>query len=515
MDKIKFNQALDLWSESLSKQIRFGISLGKKVYVIALSRKMPRFFDWLQKSVKKQTIKSPQVIELCKLLSSEEVEVTTEYAIPLILGGYSEFPKDKIAGIIADDVIIWGTTLQRISMQWWAFSGEVPYVIALFRGMNGVIASILESDSTIAMPLLDNEELEAAVYTISENIHSTSLPIDIEYPLIYSNESYETIKEFITNNCPSWIQYEVKSGSYKDSSESFSVLLVDSRDDGYTNDHAKIRLFKKATGCCIEMIAPSYINILKLKDGKLFDGDDDANGGLYAKAWLSVFNVLHIDEEDGNKIFTTIVQNDQINQAKLSLLIVWAEYLHCLSAFVRNSHKFFPKEVNFNIHKEDLALILGKGIANIVFNEITSIITKKRINKPTFEPIVLQEYVNPEELRDIYYRKLATELKDSVSVDDNLDALYKVLHFSSDIYRSMNMKNVTGHHCIGESFESLMHRIEHKYKNLSNNDLFTEINKWVDVRIDECKLAPKYEIVMGSDNQRYFRRFFLCGSNKI
>ena len=106
MDKIKFNQALDLWSESLSKQIRFGVSSGKKVYVIALSRKMPRFFDWLQKSVKKQTIKSPQVVELCKLLSSEEVEVTTEYAIPLILGGYSEFPKDKIAGIIADDVII-------------------------------------------------------------------------------------------------------------------------------------------------------------------------------------------------------------------------------------------------------------------------------------------------------------------------------------------------------------------------------------------------------------------------
>lgn len=515
MDNKNFNQALDLWSESLSKQIRYGISSGKKVYVIALSRKMPRFFDWLQKSVKKQTIKSLQVISLCKLLSSEEVEVTTEYAIPLILGGYSGFPKDKIAGIIADDVIIWGATLQRISMQWWAFSGEVPYVIALFRGMSGVIASILESDSTIAMPLLDNKELEAAVYTISKNIHSTSLPIDIEYPLIYSNESYETIKNFITNNCPPGITYEVKSEFYKDSSESLSMLLVDSRNDGYTNDHAKIRLFKKATGCCIEMIAPSYVNVLKLKDGKLFDSDDDTNDSLYTKAWLSVFNVLHIEKEDENKIFTTIVQNDQINQAKLSLLIIWAEYLYCLSAFVRNCHKFFPQEANYNIHKDDLAIILGKGMANVVFNEITSILTEKRIYKPTYEPIVLQEYINPEELRDVYYRRLAAELKDGVSVNDNLDALYKVSHFSSDIYRSMNIKNVTGHHCIGESFESLIHRIEHKHKHLDNNELFIDINKWVDVRIDECKLAPKYEIVIGSDNQRYFRRFFLCGSNKI
>lgn len=492
------------------------MNLEKKVYIIALSRKMPRFFDWLKKSVNNQTIKSPQVIDLCELLSSEEVEVTTEYAIPLVLGGYSMLPKDKIAGIIADDVIIWGATLQRISMQWWALSGEVPYVIALFRGMNGVIASVLESDSTIAMPLLENEKLEEAVYTISENIHSTSLPIDIEYPLIYSNESYEIVKDYILNNLPSeWVTYEIKSESYKDSSESFSVLLLNGKKDGYTNDHAKIRLFKKETGCCIEMIAPSCVNVLKLKDGKLFDGNDDANDSFYTKVWLSVFNVLQIGKEDGNRIFTTIVQNDLINQAKLSLLIIWAEYLYCLSAFVRNCHKFFPKEANYNIHKDDLAIILGKGMANVVFNEITSILTEKRNYKPTFEPIVLQEYVNPEELKDVYYRRLAAELNDDVSVNDNLDTLYKISHFSSDIYRSMNMRNVTGHHCIGESFESLMHRIEHKHKHLDNNNLFTEINKWVDVRIDECKLAPKYEIVIGSDNQRYFRRFFLCGSNKI
>lgn len=509
-----FDDALDMWSESLVKQIRSCRSMGKRVYVIALSRKMPRFFDWLQKSVETQAIKSPQVIDLCKLLSSEDVEVATEYAIPLIFGGYSKSSKDKIAGIIADDVIIFGATLQRISMQWWAFSGEVPYVIALFRGMNGVIASILESDSTIAMHRIDNEKLELALDVISRKIHSTSLPIDIEYPLIYSELPYETVKEYVIKTCPSeWIRYEVKSESYDDFSESLSVLLVNSRNDGYTNDHAKIRLFKKAIGCCIEMVAPSYVNVLKLKDGKLFDGGDDADHNLYAKAWRSVFDVLHIGEEDGNKIFTTILQNDQINQAILSLLIIWAEYLYCLSAFVRNCHRFFPQEANINIRKNDLSIILGKDIANIVFNDITSIINEKRIYKPTFEPVVLQEYVNPETLRDLYFRRLAIELKDGASVDDNLDALYKVSHFSSDIFRSMSKKNLTGHHCIGESFESLIQRIGHKHP--GDNELFAKINKWVDIRIDECRLAPKYEIVTGSDNQRYFRRFFLCGSNKI
>lgn len=514
MTRRDFDDTLDLWSESLAKQISSCKSLGKSVYVIALSRKMPRFFDWLQKSVENQTITSPKVMDLCKLLSSEGVEVTTEYAIPLIFGGHIKSSKDKIAGIIADDVIIWGATLQRISMQWWAFSGEIPYVISLFRGMNGVISSILESNYTIAMSRMENNELEDAVYEISENIHSTSLPIDIEYPLIYSDESYGIVKDYIINNCPSeWKWYEVKSKSYKDSSESISVLLVDGRKDGYTNDHAKIRLFKKETGCCIEMIAPSYVNVLKLKDGKLFDGGDDVNDSLYNKAWLSVFNVLRIGEEDGNKIFTTIVQNDQINQAELSLLIIWAEYLYCLSAFVRNCHKFFPKEANFNVHKDDLAVILGKDIANVVFNEIESIISEKKIYKHTFESITLQEYVNPEELRDIYFRRLAAELKYGASIDENLDALYKLSYFSSDIYRSMSKNDLIDHHCIGESFESLMQRIG--YKHSGDNELFVKINKWVDVKVDECKLAPKYEIVTGSDNQRYFRRFFLCGSNKI
>lgn len=513
METNVFDSTLCLWSEALAKQIEFYKNLGKRVYVIALSRKMPRFFDWLQNSVKDQTIKSQEVFDLCNLLNSEGVEITTEYAIPLIFGYHSNTSKNKIAGIIVDDVIIFGATLQKVSMQWWAFSGEVPYVIALSRGMEGIIASALESDYTIAMPRQDSESLEITIDTISRNIHSTSLPIDIEYPLIYSDESYEIVKRHIIQNCPSeWIYYEVKSNLYRDISESLSVLLVNSRNDGYTNDHAKIRLFKKATGCCIEMIAPSYINVLKLKDRDFFSIDEDNNNRLYTKVWQSVFDVLYIGVEDRNHIFTTI-KNDLTNQATRSLLIIWTEYLYCLSAFVRNCSTFFPKESNYNIRKEDLSLILGENIANVVYDELTNIIRGKVVFKPTFDQVILQEYVSPEELRDMYFRQLAAAIKDDVPVEDNLDALYRISHFSGDICRSMNQKNLIGHHCIGESFESLVQRIEHKH--IGDKDLLTEINKWVDVRIDECKLAPKYEIVTGSDNQRYFRRFFLCGSNKM
>lgn len=511
MEVKEFNSKLDLWSESLANKIDSCLKEEKKVYVIALSRKMPRFFDWLKQSVEKQMITLPNVIYLCKLLNSDRVEVTTEYAIPLVFDGYLKSSKN-IAGIIADDVIIYGATLQRVSMQWWAFSGEVPYVIALFRGEDGVISSILESDFTIKMTHSDKMSLETALDQISRNIHSTSLPIDIEYPLIYSELPYETVKDYIIANCPSeWIKYDVKSDSYKDSAESFSVLLVNGKNDGYTNDHAKIRLFKKSSGCCLEMIAPSYVNVSRLKKRGLFDFDTQANN-KYSKAWLSVFEALHIDEDDGNAIFATI-QKDQINQAILSSLIIWAEYLYCLSAFVRNRFKFFPEYSNFNIHEEDLALILGKNVANGVFKEIVNIIKEDVSLNLEFDPIILQEYVNPEEFRDVYFRELASVLKEGVSVAANLDALYSLSHFSSDLGRLMSQKNVMGHHCIGESFESLTQRITHMHR--GDIELLTKINNWVDVRIDECRLAPKYVIVKGSDNQRYFRRLFLCGSNKM
>ncbi len=512
MEVKEFNSKLDLWSESLANKIDSCLRAEKRVYVIALSRKMPRFFDWLRQSVEKQTITLPNVINLCKLLNSDGVEITTEYAIPLVFDGYLKSSK-KIAGIIADDVIIYGATLQRVSMQWWAFSGEVPYVIALFRGEDGVISSILESDFTIKMTHSDKKSLETALDLISRNIHSTSLPIDIEYPLIYSELPYESVKKHIIAKCPSeWIKYDVKSDSYKDSAESFSVLLVNGKNDGYTNDHAKIRLFKKSSGCCLEMIAPSYVNVLRLKNRGLFDFDTKANECMYTKAWLSVFDALHIDKDDGNAIFATI-QKDQINQAILSSLIIWAEYLYCLSAFVRNRFNFFPEDSDFNIHEEDLALILGKNAANVVFKEIVNILKEDVSLNLEFEPVLLQEYVNPEKFRDEYFRRLAAVLKEGVSVAANLDALYSVSHFSSDLGRLMSQENDMGHHCIGETFESLTQRIKHKHP--GDNGLFTEINKWVDVRIDECRLAPKYEIVKGSDNQRYFRRFLLCGSNKM
>lgn len=476
---------------------------------------MPRFFDWLQKSEASGAISSTSVKKLCKLLQSKDVEITTEYAIPLIFKGYSKPSSDKIAGIIADDVIIFGATLQRVSMQWWAFSGEVPYIIALFRGANGVLPSILESESTLLMPRLKESELESALDIISRNIHSTSLPIDIEYPLIYSDMPYEDVKAYIQDHCPpEWERYEVKSSSYDDSAESFTVILDNGRIDGLTNDHAKIRLFKKPSGCCIEMIAPSHIKVKKLRKKDLFPltTSDESDDSKYAGAWQLVLKEMNIDE-DSQKSSSGTIQDNQVNNAILSTLVIWAEYLYCLSAFIGNRSKFFPDNARYHVNKEDISLILGEEMSDRILNDITAIIRDGETVEPQLDKITLEEYVNPKEIQDEYLRKVATVIKEGASVSDNLDAVFSVSHFSSNISKSLDHKNTSGHHCIGESFESLMLRIKQYHP--EGKETRREIHKWVDVRIDECRIAPKYIAITGSDGNRYFRRFLLCGSNKI
>ena len=497
----------------MSNRILLHRNEGKKVYIIALSRKMPRFFDWMHTAVKNGQLTSPEVLKLCEQLKSDKVEITTEYAIPLIFGGYAKTSKEKVAGIIADDVIIFGATLQRISMQWWAFSGDVPYVVALFRGMNGVIAKILESDHSFNMPRLKDSQLEVALDTISRNIHSTSLPIDMEYPLIYSHDSYERVKNYMIEMCPqTWPRYEVESKSYVDSSKSFSILLMNCQTNGYTNDYTKVRLFRKLSKCCLEMIAPNYVNVRDLKKQDLFTCEGQPHAEKYSLAWRHVFHKLNVEKSSIDSIFGTL-QDVLINTSILSSLIIWAEYLYSLSAFVANRNILCPKDVDIYIRKEDLSLILGSATTEEVYNSISYILSEQIAFNPELAQATLQDYVNPKDIKDLYLKQLISVIKEGNTVSENLDALFRTSHFTSEICRLQNKKNTFGHHCIGESFESLLDKI--KFSHPGDNNILEEINKWIDTRIDECRVAPKYEIVLGSDRQRYYRRLFLCGSNKI
>lgn len=473
---------------------------------------MPRFFDWLDKS-----LPSDEVRRLIEILKSDNVEVTTEYAIPLIFANNIQ-DLESVEGIIVDDVMIFGASINRVCFQWFSFFEESPYVLALFRSEKAVLSSRFESDFTLNMERHTISQLHEDIKHISKNILSTSLPIDIEYPLIHINLPYEEVKDFIIGKIPSnWIRYTVKSGLIDNPLESFSVVLDDADNAGFSNDFAKFRLFDKGSECCLEIIAPNSIKVFDLFNEKLFSGDNEEDYKYYDAAWLEVFKSIqichdHFDvtkEKNRNKGFTRMYVNESITYT----LVEWAEYLYSLSTFVKNIDYFIPQHATFRASKEDISLVLGKEFAGRIDSVIANIIKYKELFDTDLPQVACQDYVNPKDMREMYLGKISSALKSDASVEGNLDKLFTLSHFSGDIFEILSKKDNVAHHCFGESYESLLNRL--KIHHHSDNALLEKINRWIDQRIDESRIAPKFEIVLGSDNMQHFRRFFLTGSNKI
>lgn len=517
LELTSFQIAVNRWSESLSKQIAIYRKADRKVYIIALSRKMPRFLDWLEKEMH-----TPEVRTLFEDIRKNDVEVTTEYAIPLILGNN---PNDDTTpgGIIADDAIIFGATANQVAMQWLALSGEVPILSALFRSDRGIISKTLESEYSIGMSRISFDNLSRYMNEISKNIMSSSLPVDMEYPIIHLHKSYDEVKEFINKSIPpEWRRYIVKSSLNENSNESYTVLLEDCDEEGYTNDFAKIRLFKRTDECCIEIISPMSLRVNSLFGTDLFlnsDNPDDA----YNELWRYVYNkVFPVNEPIENYNEDNATSLSRIaNHARRSTLIIWAEYLISFSTFIRYKQYLLPEANDMYIDEADLRLILGGTSAKYIIKRLRSINYTCHLNTNQSTGVAFEGYyTSSPELRQIYLREIAKSLNHDMSLHDNLNALFMVSHYSGDILTKVPVHNFFSHHCFGESYDSLISLLN-GYNDKENGDKdektdkLTQIHQWIDMRIDESRISPKYAIVAGSDKCLYVRRFFLCGSNRF
>lgn len=383
-----FQIVINRWSESLSKQVAIYREANRKVYIIALSRKMPRFFDWLEKEVS-----TPEVNRLLKDLKSNDVEIITEYAVPLILDNH---PVDDIrpGGIIADDAIIFGATANKVAMQWLSLSGEVPILSALFRSDRGIISKTFESEYSIGMSRMSFDNLSKNMTEISRNIIASSLPVDMEYPIIHIRKSYEEVKDFIKKSIPSeWRSYTVESSVNEISNESFTVLLGDGVNDGYTNDFAKVRLFKQKDECCIEIISPTTIRVDSLYDSKLFlnrTKPDDAYNELWKYVHDKLFATNDSIEKYSKDDTTSLSRN--ANHALLSTLTIWAEYLISFSTFIRYKKYLLPDANDMHIDETDLRLILGEISAKYAIEKLRTINYTCHLNNNQSTDVAFEGY---------------------------------------------------------------------------------------------------------------------------
>lgn len=509
MEDSVFNKHLDHWIGALTNNIEKDLSSGKKVYIIALSRKMPRTFNWVKKHA--QTGLSQN---LAKLLEKPEVVLTTEYALPLLTPTeYNATDSDYYhrAFYIVDDAIIFGATANRVGIQTMALTGMIPKVSMVFRSKVGSLGLQFESEYSLLMNRLDETELIAAIRGISDKIHQSSLPVDMEYPIIYVKRPYSEVKAFIERSAPhEWIRYSVKSHVGEIERDSFTIILGDESNDNYNNDFAKIRLFPKdQDGCQLEIIAPNAVGLAELENIQYFENPS------YAQVWQTIIKRIDsassIDYNEGEGMRDVL--KGFKHRANSLTKVAWLNYLLSLSVFNRHIRQILPKEEKISIDKADLILLLGDEITKETYDLLDQILQNEIWSKSEHQRVALPKFVNPEELSHEYRLVIANAIDPDNTVEENLDAIFNISHFSKPIFKNIVTRDIVGHHCFGETFESLKSHLSLYHYN--DAQLEEKINRWIDARINECKISPKYEIVTGSDLKSYYRRFFLSGSNPI
>ncbi len=501
-----FIDEVNKWCVSLSAEIEKSIAVGKKVYIIALSRKMPRFFEWLRKEQPSEESK-----KLVSNLDIKNVELTTEYAIPIIFYESCEKKNEEenVDGIIVDDAIIFGGTANRVCREWMVASGKKPMYASLFRSDSGSLVKDYVEKDVYSTEGRSFEELKKSLREISKCIYSSSLPVDIEFPIVRVSLPYFEIKEFIKNNAAStWRQYEIKSDMMPESLESYTLLLDSERLGDSGNDIAKIRIFNKGDKSVLEIIAPHSIALDSLEK-------KDFLGDTYKRVLELVIDRVGISEnmESQQRYESEDLLPASLYVRKKSLMIVWVNYLLSLSTFIRNKKYVLPDNIEMHIDVSDVALILGNELANELVGPLNELLQGNdyvTLNEPS---VALPIYINPPTLKGIYARNVVMSMSPEAGVDKNLDEIYGVSYFSGPLYNHVPFRNLIGHHLIGETYDSL--RVHLNIFHYNDPLLEEKINKWIDKRIDESCISPKYEMIRGSDGREYFRRFFLCGSNSI
>lgn len=508
MEQRAFDLIIERWADRLVEQIEQFQAFNKIVCLVALSRKMPRFLEWLFKEVPFES-----ALKLKRLIDSGEVDLITEYAIPFVRFKDEDSSAPDRAGIIVDDALIYGSTANRVGMEWIAASGEYPTISTPFRSLEARIPDVFESPASRLAMTLPFDDLKKALRRISEKIARTALPVDMEYPIIRLAAPYNKVKDHVLSSIPSdWRYYDVESSLYGEFVKpSLSVIIPDSFQASASHDFVKFRLFDKGAETLIEVIAPQTVNLQSLAE----EGDPFKESA-YCYAWETV--VTAIVDRDDKKAGSERISKDimssayrYLNSREVQLLVVWVNYLHSLSMFVDVYDRLVPYGVKAKVSVEDLKLIVGKELASKIVYTLDRILSDRLQNKTENQHVVLPTYVNPGDMRDKYMTLVLNSMHPEYSIEQNLDGIFSVSHYTSTLSRDVAEVDRFGHNHFGETYESLVSLLTDYH--FENPDLLLCINRWIDMSIDESRVAPKYESVRGSDGNWHFRRFFLCGSN--
>ncbi len=512
MDAFEISHLRD-WIIGLNKIISDITCKGREPIVIAISRKMPRLFDWLKYQDDESLLSSIKHSGGTIEDFVNKLNLTTEYALPFL---FKEKQEDKYDVIVVDDIIIHGHTLRQVSSDICALTGKYPVASAIFKCENvGTFPYANTSFIDEMRPLTKEEEGKASRF-ISQAILSTSLPMDMVYPIFHvSREFARKFHEILGK------QYESSTESYpisheKSSIPSETIMLDKYIDFADNNDFAKCRSFHKQEKETLFVVyAPNVIEEEVILFGCPFTNE------AYSKIWADIkrrvetVDYAEVKDRMKDSIYSFAAEKRIAERIALSLG-AFANYLFSISIInhiLLKSGIGDTVERQLNIQESDLRLLLGETAASDVSERINNLLKDYEISPFKREQIVVETSLCPKDFKETYEQYKNIIVQRSNSLDEVLNDIFDLQRHPEKIGLYLSPSISPESVGIAESFQSMIALLS-KFKT-DNVNIPLKVNEYIDRKIDEGAVSSFYSRTESRGKILYIKRFFRAGSNSM
>lgn len=484
------------------------------IIVIVMSRKMVRLLDWI-------------------LASDDSIEipfpVITEHAIPFY------FPKYQNKQIVVlDDSMYYGATLHNIRqvLQW---CNGTDTNIKFFP----IVARNRKAAKELGIKSIDTyniAEKDVPLYTYINATCMLSLnsPMEVEYPILSfereeaNNKDVSDIELVLKKHFKNCEVYPVTHQLYskkKDYNLSNYTVLLKPSGDSYSYDFAKFRIYLDTKLLKIVPIAPIVLSndVLNSDVLSIFQESD------FQELWDGIKRCL-CDIQDIPFYMSTSERVEMVKEYELrknKSLAVWANYLASYSKLLeyRNELNRFLNEIGFislpTFDKQDISILIGHsefngGSISNMLSDLYYEFDLNLIHKPRNNSYKWDSYIQlPLEYEEIYQKRNVAVWSKCKSITQALSYMISNQHYYvNKAFNELSPKRIEKSR-FGVTFPYLLTELCNYGEERDKNKLLLYIHHWIDKKIDEGTVVPKFEQRYQKDTDTYYwRRYFKSGENE-
>lgn len=264
------------------------------------------------------------------------------------------------------------------------------------------------------------------------------------------------------------------------------------------------------------MIRTRILSADTILSGIPFDNECFKNIWTEVKKSIKYVDYPEVQNRMNDAIYSYAAERSIQHRLAISLVAV-ANYVFSFSLLCSLLHKLDetkdirPEEI---IKKKDIRLLLGGGrLADNVFESLIGIISNPAMMSAVRENITLEAFLCPDDHKENYDSHRNFISGNSKSIDNALDGVFS-LHRKPEKFGLIVVPNKSTESAgVGESFLSMVSLLSNFKR--SGIDIDTEVNAYIDKKIDEGLISSFYAETKSPAGKSYLKRYFRAGANSI